>query len=333
MSDVLLADIGGTNARFALADDSAVNPLVDGSMRRYDTADFPSLAEAARHYLGEIGADPSRGVFAAAGPVVGDSIRMTNCPWVISFSQTRQALDFARLHVVNDFHAMARCVPLLEDADVEPVGGVAQAHIELGESNHNCAVLGPGTGLGVGGLILREGRAFALETEGGHVSFAPVDELEIDILRRLVARFGRVSTERLICGSGLVVLHQTLAEIEGHAPEDLEPKDVTARAEAGDAAALRTIEVFCAIFGSVAGDVALMLGAWDGVYLTGGLVPRLMWCLRDGRFRERFEAKGRFAEVLAATPTVAILHPQPGLLGLAAIALDERRHVAPGALS
>ncbi|MFC4729673.1 glucokinase [Coralloluteibacterium thermophilus] len=323
MSEVLVADIGGTNARFALAGGAVDVPRLEESTRVLATADFPSLEDAARHYLDEVGVRPARAVFAIAGPVIDDRIRMTNCPWVMSLTDTRRALALDRLRTVNDFHAMARSVPLLRAGDLEVLG--APPAPEWGAAplpDRMCAVMGPGTGLGVAGLVVRHGRAHALETEGGHVGFAPVDALEIEVLRRLMARFGRVSTERIVCGSGLVALHRALDEIEGRPAEDLEPRDVTARAAGGDAAAVRTVETFCGIFGSVAGDAALMLGAFGGVYLPGGLVPHLLPWLREGRFRARFAAKGRFAEVLERTPTVAVLHPQPGLLGLAAIAAD-----------
>lgn len=317
----LLADIGGTNARFALADCSTVAPLLDESVREYAVADFPSLADAARHYLDETGAKAAHGVFAVAGRVDGDEARITNHPWVISRARTRDALGFKDLKLVNDFAAQAMATSLLTPADVVSVGGVQWSPTPLSEPR-NYAVLGPGTGLGVGGLLIRDGRRYPLETEGGHVSFPPGTPEEIEILERLSAQFGRVSNERLICGPGLVNIHRALSEIAGEDPGPMQPADITARAAAGDPRCMRTLDVFCAVFGAIAGDLVLTTGAWDGVFLTGGLVPKLLTNLQHSGFRQRFEHKGRFSAAMARTPTLAIVHPRPGLLGAAAFAVE-----------
>jgi glucokinase len=181
--------------------------------------------------------------------------------------------------------------------------------------------MGPGTGLGVAGLLLREGHWIVLETEGGHAGFAAHTAEDVEILHRLNARFGRVSNERMICGNGLVNLYLALADIAGEPAEEYTPEDITARAESGgDALCVRTVETLAGIFGSVAGDLVLSLGGWNGVYLTGGVLPILLPWLRRGGFRERFEAKGRFRETMEQVPTVAVVHPEPGLLGAAALA-------------
>jgi glucokinase len=169
---VLVADIGGTNARFALADTSLDAPLQKDSIREYAVAEFPSLGDAARHHLEQIGATASRGVFAVAGRVDGDEARITNHPWVISRSRTAAMLGFDELHLINDFAAQAMAISLLQPDDVVQVGGAAWVPGKPGQPR-NYAVIGPGTGLGVGGLILRHGRCYPLETEGGHVSFPP----------------------------------------------------------------------------------------------------------------------------------------------------------------
>jgi glucokinase len=188
--------------------------------------------------------------------------------------------------------------------------------------NKTYAVIGPGTGLGVGGLIVRDGKCYPLETEGGHVSFPPGTPEEIEILIRLSEQFGRVSNERLICGPGLVNLHRALSEIAGEDPGPMQPADVTARAAAGDVRCMRTLDVFCAVFGAISGDLVLSAGAWDGVFLTGGLVPKLLPSLQHSGFRQRFEHKGRFSPAMARVPTLAIVHPRPGLLGAAAFAVE-----------
>ncbi|WP_363797264.1 glucokinase [Lysobacter firmicutimachus] len=320
MSGALLADIGGTNARFALSTTDGARPqLCADSVQIFAVADFPSLADAARHYLDRTGATPSHGVFAVAGRVDGDEARITNHPWVISAERTRQALGLSRIDLVNDFTAQAMAVSLLQPSDVVPIGG-ARWNGWDDDRDRTYAIIGPGTGLGVGGLLRRDGRYYPLQTEGGHVSFAPGTPEEIEVLQRLSGEFGRVSNERLISGSGLVNLHRSLSQIAGEDPGPLQPADITAMAREGDERCLRAIDLFCAVFGAAAGDLVLTLGAWDGVFLPGGLVPKLMPWLAHSGFRQRFEHKGRFSPTMARIPTLAVTHPQPGLLGAAALA-------------
>ena len=320
----LLADVGGTNVRFALADPAASAPLSLDSIQAYAVADYPSLADAARHYLDANDVRATHGVFAIAGRVERDQARMTNHPWVVSRRLLQDTLGLDAVELVNDFVAQAMAVRLLRKDDLLPIGPRPAAPAEGG--SRTCGVLGPGTGLGVAALIVRGDRSIALATEGGHVGFAPGTDEEVAVLQRLAARFGHVSNERLVSGGGLVNLHRALAEIAGTpCNQDVQPADITAGAEAGDALCVRTIEFFCDVFGSVAGDMALALGAWDGVYLSGGLVPRLLPELQRTGFRARFEAKGRYAEALARVPTSAVVHAQPGLLGAAAIACDVAR--------
>ncbi len=320
---VLLADIGGTNARFALADPAASAPLLLDSVREYPVAEFPSLADAARHHLDATGATARRGVFAVAGRVDGDEARITNHPWVISRRRTQSALGFERLQLINDFAAQSMAITLLQAGDVVPVGGTTWTPRQSGDRTY--AVIGPGTGLGVGGLVVRDGHFYPLETEGGHTSFPPGTPEEIDILEHLSAQFGRVSNERLICGPGLVNLHRALSEIAGEDPGPMRPSDITARAAEGDVRCMRAVDVYCAVFGAIAGDLVLTLGAWDGVFLTGGLVPKMLRSLQHSGFRQRFEHKGRFSANMARVPSMAVLHPQPGLLGAAAIACQPPR--------
>jgi len=323
----LLADVGGTNVRFALADTAASAPLSLDSIQTYAVADYLSLADAARHYLDANGVRATHGVFAIAGRVERDEARMTNHPWVVSRRLLQDKLGLDALELVNDFVAQAMAVRLLREEDLLPIGPRPAAPADAG--SRTCGVLGPGTGLGVAALIVRGGHTIALATEGGHVGFAPGTDEEVAVLQRLAARFGHVSNERLVSGGGLVNLHCALAEIADiPCDQDAQPADITAGAEAGDALCVRAIELFCDVFGSVAGDMTLALGAWDGVYLSGGLVPRLLSELQRSAFRARFEAKGRYAEALARVPTSAVVHPQPGLLGAAAIACDIARERA-----
>jgi len=327
---VLLADIGGTNARFALADTDRPAPLLVDSERQFEVVDFPSLAHAAQHYLDQSPAHSSRvrsAVFAIAGRVTGDHARITNHHWVISRIATQQALGLDSLRLVNDFAAQAMAVELLTADDMVAIGQVSlKPPTSL---SRTYAVLGPGTGLGVSALIVRDGQRIALETEGGHVGFSAGTPEEAAILERLSNCYGRVSDERLVSGSGLVNIHRALSEIAGEEAQDMRPHDITAGAARGDPRCQRTIEVFCAVFGAIAGDLALTLGAWDGVFLTGGLVPRLLEELQRSEFRERFEAKGRFAAAMAHVPTMAVVHPYAGLLGAAAFAVQDARNTQP----
>ena len=322
MGDALLvADIGGTNARFALADPHAASPLLVASVREFPVAAFPSLAEAAAHYLDQVGTRARRGVFAVAGRIDGDQARITNHPWVISRSRTAQMLGFDQVHLLNDFAAQAMAIRLFGPDDVVRIGAPDWSPAPPAQAR-TYAVLGPGTGLGVGGLIVRDGRCHPLQTEGGHVSFPPGTPEEIRILELLSAQFGRVSNERLVCGPGLVNIHRALCQIAGVDPGLPTPRDISERAAAGDALGMRAVDVFCAVFGAIAGDLVLTLGAWDGVFLTGGLVPKMLDSLRHSGFRQRFEYKGRFSPNMARVPSLAVMHPRAGLLGAAAYAVD-----------
>lgn len=320
-SPVLIADVGGTNVRFALASVDVRPPLLAPSIRRYRVADFPSLDAAAQAYLSEVDARPRRAVFAIAGRIDNGEVHATNSPWRISAEQARRELKLDAVQLVNDFAALSMALPLLGPTDVTTVGSPA-APVVGARDPQTFAVVGPGTGLGVGALLLREDRFSRLETEGGHCGYAPGTPEEIEILKRLAARFGHVSNERLVSGSGLVNLHQALAGIGGQQVQELTPEQITQRAkDDSDALCVRAVEVFCAVFGAIAGDVALTLGGWDGVYLAGGLPPLLLPWLDAGAFRRRFEDKGRLSDSMREVPTVVITHPDAGLLGAAATAV------------
>lgn len=318
----LLADIGGTHARFALADPKAARPLLDDTVAMFPVDRFPSFADAARHYLAsrDEGASVRGAVAAVAGPVRDGQARMTNHPWVVSEDRIRDALGVDDVGLVNDFVAQAMAVRQLAGGDVAPVGGPFPAAAPC--DGTTAVVVGAGTGLGVGVLACRGGRWVALATEAGHAGFAPGTPTEIAILEQLSREFGRVSNERLASGAGLASLHRALGAIAGEDPGHLRPEDVTAGAAAGDPRCEQAVDAFCAAFGAIAGDLVLAYGAWDGAYLSGGLVPPLLAALRRSGFRQRFEGKGRFAPAMAAVPTLAIVHPQPGLLGAAVIAAD-----------
>jgi len=324
----LLADIGGTNARFALSAEAPATALIDSSIRDYRVRDFASLAAAAQHYQHELGVVSRQAVMAVAGRVDGDSIQMTNHHWQISIASTRSELALEALEVINDFKAMALAVPMIGPQQIVPVGPVGVLTSPL-ERAATWAVIGPGTGLGVAALLRRDGRYQVVETEAGHSGFAPCNGDELALLGQLQKSFGRVSNERLISGAGLRHIYQALCALAGREAEVLSPEQISARAATcTDPQCVQTMETFAAVFGAIAGDSVLNFGAWDGIYLSGGMLPTLLPWLQRGRFRERFEDKGRFRSALQNVPTLAIVHPQPGLLGaaVAAAAIHDQRH-------
>jgi len=318
---VLVADVGGTHVRFALVDVAAAEPLIEGSTRRYRGADFATFADAVRHYLSETSSRPMAIVIAAAGLRVNGEVRLTNMAWVISRAAVEAEFGYASVSLINDFAAMGLCLPLLREHDALGIGSPRRARFDSA-AEQTFAIVGPGTGLGVGALLIRDARIVALETEGGHMSFAPGNDEEVEILERLAARFGRVSNERLLCGSGLVNLYQALCEIGGHPAQALAPEEITQRASS-DADCRKAVKKFCELLGAVAGDFVLAYGAWEGVYLSGGLAPELAPWLESSGFRRRFEDKGRLSASMVRVPTTVVLHVEPGLLGAAAFALIE----------
>ena len=285
----LLADLGGTNVRFALADTDLTAPLLTDSIRRYRVKDFDTLAEAIRQYFADTGFSAKHAIIAAAGRIAdGETVQITNNPWAVSAQLLRDKLDMNSVRLVNDFAAQSMAVTLLTPKDLVTVGKPPLPRLGS-HASQTFVVMGPGTGLGVGGLLLRDGTCSVLESEGGHAGFAAHTAEDVEILHRLNQRFGRVSNERMICGNGLVNLYLALADIAGQPVEELTPENITARAVSGeDPLCVRTVETLAGIFGSVAGDLVLTMGGWDGVYLTGGVLPSLLPWLQHGGFRERF---------------------------------------------
>lgn len=309
-SHALIADIGGTNARFARID-AHQQPYAEQTL---SCADFADLATAATAYLHATeGPYPTRAAIAVATPVTSDWIQFTNSHWSFSTEATRRKLELEQLLILNDFTALALALPLLRADERRTIGGgeaVAGAPIGL---------IGPGTGLGVSGLVWSGDRWLPLQTEGGHVTFSPVDEREWAIGQILYRRFGHISPERLLSGPGLVNLYTALAELEGWSAEDLQPADITERALTGRCPHSRdTLNLFCAILGTAAGNLAITLGARGGIYIGGGIVPRLGEFFERSAFRSRFETKGRFSSYLAAIPTWVVAATNPALRGVAA---------------
>ncbi len=308
----LIADIGGTYARFAL-ETAQGRFSAQSSLRCADHADFHA---AVRAYLDTLPAGilVEHAVVAMANPVEGDRVRMTNYHWEFSIEQMRQRLKLDTLLVVNDFTALAMSLPRLDAQGMRQVGGgapVAKSVIGL---------LGSGSGLGVSGLIPAGDGWVSLGSEGGHASLAPRDEREIVVLRHAWQQFDHVSFERLLSGPGLTLMHQALAADAGLATEPLAAPEITRRALAGsDRLCLGTIEVFCAMLGTAAANLAVTLGALGGIYIGGGIVPRLGPHFDRSPFRRRFEDKGRFSRYLAAIPTYVITAEHATFIGASAI--------------
>lgn len=313
----LVADVGGTHVRFA-SQLLAGGPLQ--ARASYPCADFPGLWEVMQHHLQAQGLERPRAcAIGIATVITGDQVQMTNRHWAFSIATLQRSLGAERLLVINDFTALALALPVLAPQDRRQVGGgpaVEGAPIGL---------LGPGTGLGVSGLLpgVGGGAPVPLAGEGGHVTLVSFEPEEEAVLKHLQQRFGHVSAERALSGPGLENLHQALAEVRGQAGQARCAAQITA---ASDALAHDTVQLFCSLLGSVAGNLALTLGARGGLYIGGGIVPRLGERFDRSRFRERFEAKGRFRDYLAAIPAFVVnVSDQAALLG-ACRALDVLPH-------
>lgn len=309
----LLADVGGTNARFAWQDQAGA-PIRD--VQALPTADYATLQDAIRAYLDRLGRGvPSAAAIAIANPITGDLIRMTNHHWSFSQAAVRAEFGFAHLRLLNDFTALALALPDLPGNERRQVGGGAA------DTGGPVALVGAGTGLGVSGLV-PDGRGgwVPLEGEGGHVTLPAVTARERLVMDGLLRRYGHASAERVCCGQGLVDTCQLLCEADGVSASALDSAAQVSDAalHAGHPQALEALTIFCAMLGSVAGNLALTLGARGGVYVGGGIVPRLGEWFDASPFRARFETKGRFQPYLADVPIWVITSPQsPALLGAA----------------
>jgi glucokinase len=306
----LVGDIGGTHARLALVDE-------EGHIRHpvtYDERNYPSLTEVIATYLEKtLGRKrPGRAVLAVAGPVVDGEIQFTNNSWRASEGELFVAFEFESVRLINDFAAQALAAPVLPADTLRRIGPDVR-----GADFAPLVVMGAGTGFGVAGLARSERGDVEVAGEGGHGAFAPSDETEVQILGLLNRRFGRTSIERILSGPGLFNLYQALAEIRGATPALADEAAVSAAAAKGDSLANEALDRFCAILGSVAGDLALTFGARGGVYISGGLAPRMADRLEAGDFRRRFEAKGRMSDFMAEIPTTLIQHPYAALVGAA----------------
>lgn len=312
----LVADVGGTNARFAVVDleRGSLCHVVYYSVETYAIfADV--LAEFSAHVssAGSWAKTPQGACLAVAGPVEGSVLKFTNSPWEIDANGIEAQLDGAPLHIINDFAAVGYATTRLSPVDYLQLGGGA------GNPTKPVAVLGPGTGLGVCAVVPCQEHKVVIEAEGGHADYAPVDAQEIAVLNILLQRFGRVSYERLLSGAGILSTYQALAELALREPVHERPEDVyQAAMDGSDTLAMRTLQLFCRILGSFAGNLALTLGARGGVFIAGGIAPKVLSILQQSEFRNRFESKGRLRGFLADIPVQVITAKDIGLKGAAA---------------
>ncbi|WP_339723420.1 glucokinase [uncultured Paraglaciecola sp.] len=301
-----VADVGGTNIRLALIENGSLSQI-----KKYLCSDYKTINAAIEAYIAEFPElDFTAGCLGVACPVNGDVVSMTNNDWQFSISQLKTGLGLDWLGVINDFTAVAHAVTVLTNQQKEQVGQGQSVDLD------NIAVFGPGTGLGVKHLTHTAEGWLALDGEGGHVDFAPVDEVDIAIWQFLTDKFGHASAEEVMSGRGLVHIYQAIAKHKKQlAPLD-DPADITERALDGSCVlSAATLNQFCKILGSFAGNLALNLGTRGGVYIGGGIAPRFTNFIKQSDFRKRFEAKGRFRDYVAGIPTFIITEPDHGLIG------------------
>lgn len=315
MTQVVAVDIGGTHARFAIAEVAAGRVVSLGEPVTLKTAEHASLQTAWQAFGEQHGAPlPRAAAIAVASPIGGEIIKLTNNPWIIRPALVQERLAVDDFVLINDFGAVGHAVAQVPDKMFAHLAGPDVPFPDHGV----ITVCGPGTGLGVAQVLRTNDGYHVLETEGGHTDFAPLDSLEDALLKALRKSFQRVSVERIVAGPGIVAIYEALAEIEGRAVQRMDDKAIWQMAlEGSDSLALAALDRFCLCLGAVAGDLALAQGA-KGVVIAGGLGLRLKDHLARSGFAERFAAKGRFRSLMEAIPVKLITHPQPGLFGAAA---------------
>jgi glucokinase len=309
---ILVGDVGGTHARFAVVEPSNAGPW--RILQRLDLAEpFPTFNDALRSYLERAGVTPlpRLAAIAVAGPVEAGTARFTNRGWDIS-EQALREVGFERALLINDFAALALAVDLLDEKHLHPIGAPLKG-LERG----TITILGAGTGFGVSCLARYGDRTVPMATEGGHMGFAPSDAEELAALQLMWKQEGRVSIERILSGSGLEHLYRTLEQLAGRAAPPLTAAEISAAALRNEAGPRAALTMFCSIFGAVAGDLALAHGARGGVYIAGGIAEKIEEFLIQSPFRHRFEDKGRLTAYVAAIPTQLIVYPDIALLGAA----------------
>jgi glucokinase len=310
----LIGDIGGTNARFAVSEHGSYSELSHVAVSEY-----ASLQDALVDYVAKLPRDkrPVEGALAVAGPVSGDHVQLTNVSWSFSTKALESALGLSSLTIVNDFAATAMAIPFIPATDLHRAGDPQPT------ARGPIGIIGPGTGLGVSSLVPHGTSWTLLPGEGGHVTLPAVTTKEDRVLEIFRKRWEHVSAERALSGAGLVNLYEAICAIGGRQPEKLSPADVTDRATRGtDPACVETFETFCSMLGTVAGNLALTVGATGGIYIAGGILLRFKEAFASSAFRGRFENKGRFRGYLQRIPTFLILEESPALLGLSNLPLE-----------
>jgi glucokinase len=311
-ASALISDIGATNARFALLEGGEV-----AVSETYAVSDYASPVEAARAFLSgpAAGHSPKRALIAAAGPVDHGRITLTNAAWMVDSDRIAKGLGMTDVVVLNDFEALGWSLPALHAEHIVTLGAP-----RTGERG-TMAVMGPGTGFGLAAMAFAGDTEVILVTEGGHATLSSENRREDAIIVALRQQFHHVSVERVLSGSGLIQLYHAIARVDGKAVPERDAAEIVEHALADDCKVSReALDLFCAFLGSVAGNIALTLGARGGVFIGGGIAPRFTDFLRSSAFRERFEAKGRMSSYLARIPTAVIVHPMPAFLGLAHLA-------------
>ncbi len=317
MSDrVLVGDIGGTHARLALADAA----LTLSEVRDYPSADFDTAARLVEQFCRDTGTGDLRGgCLAIAGPVIDGRGRLTNGRMVCDARELASALGSERARVINDFTAVGHALPVLPDSSLATIGPTGATRV----NSQTKAALGPGTGLGMGFVVRRGEHWLVLPSEGGHSNLAATDPLEAEVLGFLMQRFDFVGWETVLSGPGLVNLYRAVCEVWGAAVELEMPAEITERAlTVSDPVCHQTLEMFCNLLGTAAGSLAVTVCATGGVYLAGGILPRLGDFLAQSQFRRRFETRGPMSDYVKAIPTRLVLEPELGLLGSAAAFWD-----------
>lgn len=315
---ILIGDIGGTNVRFAILRDAHAEPKTYAPVA---TSDFPDLETAIEEaVLAKTSILPRSAAIALAGPIDGNEVDLTNAPWIVRPASVMERIGLSDMVLLNDFEALALALSSLDEKDVIQVGG----GVPVGYGAK--AVVGPGTGLGVAGLIHAANRWIPVPGEGGHVSLGPEAAEENAVFDALRAEVGRVSGESVLCGPGLTRLHRArLRAAGGDGDINVPAEDITAAALSGDAEARETILFYCRLLGRICGDMALVFMATGGLYVGGGIVPRILPLLKDSDFRKAFEHKPPHHQMMAHIPTYVVTADRPALAGIAAFARTPSR--------
>lgn len=310
----LVADIGGTNARFAQVESGGSGYRND---RTLQCKDFPGVAQAIFEYLDQFDiSSPGSICLAVAGPVNDGEVKMTNNHWVISSRELENDFPGSRILLINDFTAVASAIPCLGETDFLTIGAPPVRSAD--KEDFRVAVLGPGTGLGIAGLWKQGKRFVPITSEAGHMGFAPETEQQDRLLSVLRKRWLRVSIERLLSGGGIENIHWAVNKMEAAPEVSLCAEEIFQQAMSDEQSnGYKAVQLFFEILGQTAGDIALAYGASDGIYIAGGMVKRYIDLLKRSNFRQAFEDKGRYRALMQTIPTVLITHPQPGLLGAA----------------